>query len=476
MSSQFSDLLKKYDVQVPRYTSYPTVPAWSRTPSMTEWIQDIGVSLKEDKSSWSLYIHVPYCETLCTFCGCNNIITKDHTKESSYVDDLLKEFEIYLQQVPELKQRNLKHLHLGGGSPTFLSAKELQRLVSQILSHVKIDPQNFEGSIEVDPRRTTVDQLKVLRDLGFNRVSLGVQDFNEKVQSLINRKQSFEITENLTRAAREMGYASVNFDLIYGLPAQTKELIEQTVEKTLELRPDRLAFYSFALVPWIKPAQRLFTDDDLPAPDKKRELYEMARLKFLQAGYVEVGMDHFALPTDELAHASQKKALHRNFMGYTDQKTDVLLGIGVSSISESHNIFHQNEKLLPKYEASLQQGQIPTTRGHILNARDNQQRKLILELITTSQVNLQKLLPDFQQSEDFIRLLNEFIQDGLVLWEGETLKLTSTGKPFLRNICTLFDDYINKSKSFNSASDLEDSDPSKPNSKPTEKKIFSKSI
>lgn len=476
MSLQFSDLLKKYDVQVPRYTSYPTVPAWSRTPTMSDWIQDIGFSLKEEGASWSLYIHVPYCETLCTFCGCNNIITKDHSKESAYVDDLLKEFEIYLQQVPELKQRNLKHLHLGGGTPTFLSAKELQRLVSRILSHVKIDAKSFEGSIEVDPRRTSVEQLKVLRDLGFNRVSLGVQDFNEKVQSLINRKQSFEITKNLTRAARDLGYVSVNFDLIYGLPAQTKELIEQTVEKTLELRPDRLAFYSFALVPWIKPAQRLFTDDDLPAPDKKRELYELARLKFLQAGYVEVGMDHFALPSDELAHATQKKSLHRNFMGYTDQKTDVLLGIGVSSISESHNIFHQNEKLLPKYEACLQQNQIPTTRGHILSSRDNQQRKLILELITTSQVNLKEFLQEFKQAESFNHLLNEFIKDGLVHWEGETLKLTSTGKPFLRNICTLFDDYIDKAKSFNSAAELEDSETSQSNNKPTEKKIFSKSI
>lgn len=459
MKQSFSELLKKYDVQVPRYTSYPTVPAWSKTPEVADWLKDLRFSLTQESDCWSAYIHIPYCETLCTFCGCNNIITKDHSKSSPYVDLVLQEFAMYLQQVPELLQRPLRHLHLGGGSPTFLSSSELGRLVSSILKQVKVDKNLFEGSVEVDPRRTTLDQLQVLKELGFNRVSMGVQDFNEQVQVLINRKQSFEITEALTVGARKMGYSSVNFDLIYGLPAQTEELIKVTVEKTISLRPDRIAFYSFALVPWIKPAQRLFTDEDLPSGESKRRLYEIAREEFLKAGYIEVGMDHFALPEDELAVATRNQTLHRNFMGYTDKKTDVLLGLGVSSISESKNIFHQNEKLLPKYEQALKNSNLPTTRGHILSSRDSQQRKLILQLITQFQVTIPQDGSASLSKEIFEMKLADFIKEGLVRFENHTLFITEAGRPFLRNICALFDDYIPENSGTT-----------------TDKKLFSKSI
>lgn len=438
MSAQFSDLLKKYDVPVPRYTSYPTVPAWKEMPTQQQWISDIQMSLDADNSSWAMYLHIPFCESLCTFCGCNNIITKDHKKETDYVDLILAELDLYHQKVTHLKDRPLKHLHLGGGTPTFLSADQLKRLISGIYKTVQISENDFEASIEVDPRRTTFDQLKVLKQLGFNRVSLGVQDFNEKVQVLINRKQPFEITKNITDQARELGYESVNFDLIYGLPAQSLEMMAVTLEKTIQLRPDRIAFYSFALVPWIKPAQRLFSDSDLPSAEQKRQLYEFAREKFLAAGYVDIGMDHFALKTDRLYKAREEKFLHRNFMGYTDKKTDVLLGLGVSSISESKQMFHQNEKLLPKYLQVIQSGQLASHRGHILSIKDQKQRLKILQLMTQYYL-------DIESTDEYhwiLEVAKDFIHENLILVNETKLQVLEAGRPFLRNICSLFDEYL----------------------------------
>ncbi len=442
MTLKFSELLKKYDVQVPRYTSYPTVPAWKTTPTFDQWIRDIKSTLNESNSSWSMYLHIPFCETLCTFCGCNTIITKNHSKESEYVSLLLKEFDVYLKNVPELKEKPLKHLHLGGGTPTFLSSIEMKRLISKIFQSVTYSENDFEASIEIDPRRTTFEQLKTLKDLGFNRVSLGVQDFNEEVQKLINRIQPFEITKKISDEARSLGFKSVNFDLIYGLPAQTREMMEITLEQTIKLRPDRIAFYSFALVPWIKPAQRLFSDSDLPLSEAKRELYELARSRFLAAGYQEVGMDHFALATDELHQARQKNRLHRNFMGYTDKKTDLLLGLGVSSISESKEMFHQNEKLLPKYLDLIQQNQIPTLRGHILTDSDQKQRAKILQLMTQFKLKIENER-DFNLIKEKTK---DFIQENLISLSSNELTVLKDGHPFLRNICALFDDHLSQNK------------------------------
>ena len=432
------DLLAKYDVPAPRYTSYPTVPYWETNPTREQWVSHLKTTLKESDGGWSLYLHIPFCESLCTFCGCNTIITKDHKKETPYVDMLLKEWQLYVQQVPELLKSPLKHIHLGGGTPTFLSADALLQLLRPIMEQVTLDKEHFEGSIEVDPRRTTPEQLKALRTMGFNRVSMGVQDFNPEVQRLVNRIQPLEITEKLSNAARELGYTSVNFDLIYGLAKQTAESIRETAEATVRLRPDRIALYSFALVPWIKPAQRLFKDEDLPKSVEKRELYEIARGILLNAGYVEVGMDHFALATDNLSLAMNEKRLHRNFMGYTDQRTDVLLGLGVSSISETPYSFHQNEKVLPLYEASLNDGLIPTLRGHVLTEEDQIRRRQILKLMTEFEVdflsNEQKA-----QASDF---LAEMIKDHLVTIEGNTLRVLEAGRPFLRNACVFFDERL----------------------------------
>ncbi|MFN8845490.1 MAG: oxygen-independent coproporphyrinogen III oxidase [Bdellovibrionales bacterium] len=436
-----AQLIRKYDAPVPRYTSYPTVPYWESAPDEKLWIQHLKTALEPETSSFSLYLHIPFCESLCTFCGCNTVITKDHKLESPYVNTLLHEMSLYLEKVPQLKTRKLKHLHLGGGTPTFLSSSELKRLIQGILKNLTLDPQSFEGSIEVDPRRTTFEQMKALRESGINRISLGVQDFDESVQKLVNRVQPFSITQKITQEARELGFTSVNYDLIYGLAKQTPESFQKTILQTIQLSPDRIALYSFALVPWIKPAQRLFKDEDLPTPEVKRQLYEMARTELLKSGYVEIGMDHFAKSHDGLNLARSKAHLHRNFMGYTDQKTDVLLGLGVSSISESPYSFHQNEKIVTLYQQKVSQGIIPTHRGHVLTPDDVNHRKQILDMMTQLEVQLKP-----HQIEDAQDFLKEMIEDNLVKIIEGRLVLQENGRPFLRNVCLFFDQRYRKQK------------------------------
>lgn len=433
-----SELLAKYDVPVPRYTSYPTVPYWQNDLSTEEWIQHVKDTVKDHRSTWSMYLHIPFCETLCTFCGCNTITTKNHELENPYVKSLLKEWTIYQNLVPDLKHRSLKNLHLGGGTPTFLSAETLDFMLQDLLFPLTNKTADFEASVEVDPRRTTIEQLVVLKKHGFNRISMGVQDFNPEVQRLINRLQPYEMTKALIDQSREIGYKSVNIDLIYGLAKQTPESILETAQLTMQLRPDRIALYSFALVPWIKPAQRLFKDEDLPSGAEKRALYEIARQVFLDAGYIEIGMDHFALPAEDLSVAAQKGDLHRNFMGYTNQKTDLLLGIGVSSISQTPYSFHQNEKLLPKYEQLLSKEQIPSLRGHKMTSMDQRRQKQILEVMTKYQTEFES---ETQLQEAFVHL-NELVKDGLIKIENHRLSILDSGKPFLRNACVFFDERL----------------------------------
>lgn len=435
-----NDLFAKYDVPAPRYTSYPTVPYWETPPTAETWLSHIKETLQAENSSWAMYLHIPFCETLCTFCGCNTIITKDHQREEPYISLLLQEWDIYLQKTPELSARPLKHLHLGGGTPTFLSAQNLIRLLKPILSQVT-KSADFEASIEVDPRRTNEEQLQALRELGFNRISLGVQDFDPEVQRLVNRVQPFELTQKLTVQARALGFHSINFDLIYGLAQQTPERMQESINKTLELRPDRIALYSLALVPWIKPAQKLFKDEDLPSGQKKRELYELARRTFLESGYVEVGMDHFALKNEALSRAMELKTLHRNFMGYTDQRTDLLLGLGVSSISETPMSFHQNEKVFANYEQAIQKNTIPTHRGHLLTDEDRRQRAQILKFMTTGAVTLES-----EQISAARSFLSEMLKDGLLTIYDSELSMTERGKPFLRNACLFFDERLKRQK------------------------------
>lgn len=429
-----SDMFAKYDVPAPRYTSYPTVPYWSETPTTEQWLEQLRSACAEQETAWSLYLHLPFCESLCTFCACNTVITRDHRREETYVELLLKEWKLYLKEIPGLKQLPLRQLHLGGGTPTFFSEKNLRRILAPILHDTVTIPDEFEASLEVDPRHTTLEQLVALRSLGFTRISLGVQDFDPEVQRLVNREQPYGIVRSVTTMAREQGFKSVNYDLIYGLPRQTADSFQKTVQQTIELRPDRLALYSFALVPWIKPAQRSYRDEDLPQAGAKRGLYQLAREMFVSAGYLEIGMDHFALPHDGLAKATSNGTLHRNFMGYAEARTSVMLGLGVSAISETPSCFHQNEKAFPVYERRLLQSAIPTLRGHLLSDEDRRLREQILTFMTRFGVDLQ--VNQCNEAEIF---LSPMIEDGLVELQNRKLTLTERGKPFLRNACMFFD-------------------------------------
>ncbi len=428
------DLLKKYDVAVPRYTSYPTVPFWADSPTQDEWFDSLRRAFRDQAASWSLYLHIPFCETLCTYCGCNNVIGRAHKVEAPYVAQLHRELAVYLQQVPDLDRRPLKQLHIGGGTPTFLSAANLDSLLAGIFNKLDV-AHDYVGSVEVDPRRTDKGQLEVFRKFGFSRLSMGVQDFAPQVQRLINRIQPKEMTEELTRTARDLGYNSINYDLIYGLPGQTPETFLRTLNDTVQLNPDRIALYSLAVVPWVKPQQRLFKEEDLPQGAEKRKLYELACEHFLKSGYVEIGIDHFALPNESLAKARQANSMHRNFMGYTDHRTDVLLGLGVSAISETPDCFHQNEKSLSRYQGAIAEGRLATLRGHKLSAEDRMCREQILQFMTRGQVEFHNA----EQMADVAKYLQSMIEDDLVHIIGSRLILTDKGRPFLRNACVAFD-------------------------------------
>ncbi len=436
-------LLAKYDVPAPRYTSYPTVPYWSDNPTSEQWLDALRQTFADKpQTAWSLYIHIPFCEKLCTFCGCNTFITQNHNNERSYTKAIHKEWESYLAQVPQFRTAPIRQIHLGGGTPTFYSAENLKRLLRPIMGAVNIDPSQFEGSIEVAPTVTNQAHLEALRELGFQRISMGVQDFNPEVQHLVNRIQPYELTRDLTTMAREVGFESVNYDLIYGLPAQTPDSFRKTAATTVQLRPDRIALYSFAFVPWIKKAHRLFTEDDLPKGADKRALYEIAREIFLEAGYKELGLDHFALPGDKLYQAYERGELHRNFMGYADMRTDILLGLGVSSISEAPTCFHQNEKQINEYKKQALAGEIRTLRGHLLSTEDRRQREQILQFMTRQTVQL----TDEAQVEDVRHYLAELFNDGLVTINGNQMTMTERGRPFLRNAAMALDLRLRRNK------------------------------
>jgi len=440
MSHIQSSLIKKYNVAGPRYTSYPTVPYWDTSPTEAQWIEALSENLeKAEKESIgaALYVHIPFCESLCTYCGCNTRITRNHGVGLPYVDVVLKEWSLYLEKLGR-SRIPLSELHLGGGTPTFLSSTELARLVDGLLKHADVQ-KDSEFSIEVDPRVTNEEQLQVLKSLGFRRISLGVQDFDPKVQEVVHRIQSEEQVRQVTERARSAGFESVNFDLIYGLPFQTLKSIENTMEVVARLRPDRIAFYGYAHVPWIKPSHRRFTEADLPSGDEKRALYELGRAILEKEGYHEIGMDHFALKSDSLWKATEGRSLHRNFMGYTSRKLTPLFGLGVSAIGDAWTAFAQNEKLLETYIDRVQKGEIPIHRGHLLNDEDLKLRRHILNLMTEFSTDWRSadLQTDYLKSVS--ARLAELSKDGLVSLKIERCEVTPLGHAFIRNICMAFD-------------------------------------
>jgi len=433
-------LVEKYNVAGPRYTSYPTVPYWdNKTFSLKHWKKSIFQSFNEsnEEEGISIYIHLPYCESLCTFCGCNKRITKRHEVEFPYINALLKEWDLYCDLL-ETKPK-IKELHLGGGTPTFFSPENLKRLIKGI-TNGSVLAEDYEFSFEGHPNNTTKEHLKTLYDVGFRRVSYGVQDYNETVQKAIHRIQPFENVKRATEMAREIGYTSVSHDIIFGLPFQTLEHVEHTILMTKELLPDRLAFYSYAHVPWIKGnGQRGFKESDLPSPKLKRQQYELGKKLLSEAGYHEIGMDHFALPTDSLYYAMINQKLHRNFMGYTGSKTQAMIGLGVSSISDSWYGFAQNVKGIEEYYHLLSENILPVYRGHILNNEDLIVRKHILNLMCNFKTSWTKDYLYIKEIPEILIKLKEMEADELLFLDSNSIEVTKKGHPFVRNVCMAFD-------------------------------------
>ena len=438
-------LIQKYNVPGPRYTSYPTVPYWDIDSfSGKKWEASVQQSFSESNSTEgiSLYIHLPYCESLCTFCGCHKRITKRHEVEEPYIATVLKEWSLYVALFSE--KPVIKELHLGGGTPTFFSPENLKNLIDGIFEKAT-QAQNHEFSFEGHPNNTTKEHLQVLYDVGFRRVSYGVQDYNEKVQKAIHRIQPFENVKKVTEWAREIGYTSIGHDIIFGLPHQTMDHVIETINKTKTLLPDRLAFYSYAHVPWMKGnGQRGYKDSDLPSADLKRKQYETGKALLGQLGYEEIGMDHFALKTDELFISTQEGRLHRNFMGYTASKTQLMIGLGASSISDSWYGFAQNVKDLEEYRQLVENNVIPVVKGHILSSEDEVIRKHILNLMCsmdTSWFNEQMIFSDLPI---VLQRLDNMRKDGLIEINTHQLKVTQKGRPYMRNVCMAFDVRLHK--------------------------------
>lgn len=434
------NLIQKYNIPGPRYTSYPTVPYWNPDSfSGEKWKSALAASFAHSnaREGISLYIHLPFCESLCTFCGCHKRITKRHEVESPYITDVLKEWQLYCDMLPE--RPRIKELHLGGGTPTFFSPMNLARLINGIFN-LADRAENYGFSFEGHPNNTTREHLQALYDLGFRRVSFGVQDYNLEVQKAINRIQPFENVKMVTEWAREVGYTSIGHDIIFGLPFQTQAYVEETIMRTKELMPDRLAFYSYAHVPWIKGnGQRGFKDSDLPSPDEKRKQYEKGKEWLGNVGYHEIGMDHFALKSDSLYKAMETGDLHRNFMGYTESKTKVMIGLGVSSISDSWNGFAQNVKGLEEYGRLVGKGIIPVDKGHILTDEDIVIRGHILNLMCRLHTSLSDPGEKFPELPEVLDRLSGMEADGLLVIGSDRIMVTEKGRPFVRNVCMAFD-------------------------------------
>ncbi|HEX3079440.1 MAG TPA: oxygen-independent coproporphyrinogen III oxidase [Puia sp.] len=434
---KFEELLKKYDVPVPRYTSYPTVPFWNSTINIPQWKRVFKNQFLQtnEKDGISLYIHLPFCESLCTYCGCNKKITKNHGVEEEYIKALIAEWSMYCELMDEVPV--IRELHLGGGTPTFFNPDNLGKLLDAILDNSIVHADN-NFSFEGHPNNTTEDHLITLYNRGFRRVSFGVQDNNPVVQKAINRIQPLENVKRVTEQARKVGFLSVNYDLIYGLPFQTIESIRKTVTDCIGLQPDRFAFYSYAHVPWTSKSQRLFSELDLPLADVKLSLYHEGAGLFREHHYQPIGMDHFVLATDDLYKAYRSGTLHRNFMGYTTQYTQLQLGLGVSAISDTGNAFAQNNKTLHEYYEIIKKGELPITKGCFLNQEDEIFKRHILDIICNGSTLFGNQYQE-QLQKYSMPILEQLQNDGLVILSRRHVEVTETGKNFIRNICSAFD-------------------------------------
>ncbi|MFY0628543.1 MAG: oxygen-independent coproporphyrinogen III oxidase [Reichenbachiella sp.] len=434
-------LVQKYNVPGPRYTSYPPVPAWSAEPSSPdELISKVkeSFSFTNQKRGISIYIHLPFCESLCTYCACNTRITVNHAVEIPYIKALLAEWKLYLETFNETPE--IAEIHLGGGTPTFFQPENLKILLDGILT-TSVIREDVEMGFEGHPNNTTAEHMQVLYDLGFRRVSFGIQDFDPIVQEKIHRVQSFEQVNKVVNEARSIGYQSINFDLIYGLPFQTVNSIELTMNYVKQLNPDRIALYSYAHVPWVKTAHRSFSECDLPQGEYKRALYELGKEKLTQNGYQEIGLDHFSLPTDDLFIASQEGRLNRNFMGYTTSQSELCIGLGVSSIGDTGSAYIQNIKTVEAYQERVSKGQFPFLKGHTLTRKELIARRYITDLMCRFNTKIEEDIKEIL-SNDAKSNLQEMENDGLIKQSDKRIIITEKGQPFVRNACMAFDIHL----------------------------------
>jgi len=441
------ELLKKYDRPGPRYTSYPPAPAFSKDFGPDDYKDAIIENNRENPTNvLSLYFHIPFCDTLCYFCGCNMLVTRNRATIRKYLDYLKREVEMVCEFLSS--GRKVTQLHWGGGTPSYLNPDEIKELGDFINERFEFvdDP---EVGVEIDPRGLTYEHMKAFREVGFNRISMGVQDFDPRVQKAVNRIQPEEITRQAIDWARELGFKSINLDLIYGLPFQTVESFEKTLDKVIELSPERLAVFNFAYVPWLKPHQRVIKKEDLPTPDVKLKILKMTIEKLTEAGYVYIGMDHFAKPDDELAIAQREKTLYRNFQGYSTRAGADLYAFGMSAISQFQNIYAQNYKELKDYYLRIDEGKFPTAVGYRMSQDDIIRKHVIMRLmcdmeLTKSEVEEKFNIKFDDYFADSIQKLNEFVEDGLVELSGDKIKVSLMGRLVIRNIAMCFDAYIDK--------------------------------
>lgn len=429
------ELLSRYDVSGPRYTSYPTAP---------EWRQDFGpealearlrsAGTRDSAEPLSLYVHLPFCHSLCWYCGCNVVISKDTSAADRYLDHLVMELDLVTARLGA--RRSLSQIHWGGGTPTFLTEQQLDRLWTELTRRFVPLP-DAEVAIEVHPSVTTAGQLTLLRSLGFNRLSMGLQDFDPRVQEVTNRLQTPERTRALLEHARALGFTGVNFDLIYGLPYQAPEGWARTLETVLEMRPDRLAVYSFAFMPDVLKHQKRMPAEALPTAPVKLELFRLAYAAFVGAGYQAIGMDHFAVPEDELARALSERRLGRNFQGYTVKAASDVVALGSTGISDVGGAYAQNVRPLPAYYERVSRGRLATERGLLLTEDDRKRRAVITQLMCNAWVDLgEDGVRDFAPE---LERLRRFEEDGLVVRSGTQLELTALGRLFVRNVAMVFD-------------------------------------
>ena len=443
------ETIMKFDKPGPRYTSYPTAPEWSEDIKAVAYQEKLRQFGQTDKTL-SLYIHIPFCESLCYFCGCTMNVRKDEERYGNeYLDHLEKEIDLVAQGIG--RKMTIRQLHWGGGTPSFLREPQMVRLFQKIEAAFHID-RSGEIAIEVDPRRVTKSKVETLAELGFNRISIGLQDFDKTVQEHVNRIQPFELVERFTGWCRDVKFESINFDLIYGLPYQTPASFAKTIKDVISLKPDRIALYSFAYVPWLKRHQRKIDATKLPSNDEKLDIFLNARAAFLQNGYEGIAMDHFALKNDELARAFHNGTLYRNFMGYTVKPADEYIGMGTSAIGFLEKAFFQNYKTIPEYYRFLKQNELPMERGKELSEDDEIRQWVISALMC--QFTLDKTFfknkirrgfdEYFAEEKDHVR---RCVEDGLLALEGETIVVTDLGKIFVRNVCMGFDWYLRQSNS-----------------------------